>query len=168
MIPISVYLLLLAQLLYISYVDIKTRKISNLWPLLNYLIFFVLLYIYPEQYKISWEVFIYPTVFIFVCFALFVLKIMGAGDTKYLSSLFVLVPLLNQDVVFINLAYATLFVGVVLFLYNTINNFNKIKSAIILRNVHLVKSVYGKNKFAYTPVICISWLLFGIWIWRNS
>lgn len=167
MIPLSIYIIILLQLLFISYVDIKTRKISNIWPIVNYLMFIVCLLLLPDVYKLTWEVFIYPAVFILVGFLLFVLKIMGAGDTKYLSSFFVLVPLESQDLVFIQLAYSTLVVGVILFAYNTFMNFNKIKSALILKNVQLIKTVYGK-KFAYTPVICVSWIVMGVVIWRNS
>lgn len=167
MVPTVIYFIILIQLLFISYVDVKTRKISNIWPIINIILFIFCLFIFPDIYKASWEVFIYPVVFILVGFVLFVLKIMGAGDTKYLSSFFLLVPLGGQDIMFIQLAYSTLVVGVILFAYNSIVNFKKIKSAIVLKNVQLIKNAYGK-KFAFTPVICISWFMMGILIWRNS
>ena len=167
MVPIPIYFIILIQLLFISYIDVKIRKISNIWPIVNIILFILCLFIFPDSYKANWEVFIYPVVFILVGFVLFVLKIMGAGDTKYLSTFFLLVPLQGQDIMFIQLAYSTLVVGIVLFAYNSIVNFKKIKSAVILKNIQLIKSAYGK-KFAFTPVICVSWFMMGVVIWRNS
>lgn len=166
MIPLPLYFYILLQLLYISYIDFKTRKISNIWIIANILTFIIVQFIFPNEYSFSMDAFYFTLAFLFVGLLLFALKIMGAGDTKYLASFFLLVPISMQDTVFIKLAYSTLVVGIVLFAYNTLWNLRKIRSALILMNVDLIKDVYGR-KFAYSPVILLTWIWIGIVLWQN-
>ena len=51
MMSLPIYVFLLVQLLAVSYIDLRQRKISNIWPILNICLFIALLFLFPEQYK---------------------------------------------------------------------------------------------------------------------
>ena len=102
----------------------------------------------------------WPLGFLFVGFLLFTLKIMGGGDSKFLFSFFLIVPEKLQDAYFLNLIYATIVVGLLMLIFNTVKNFDKLKLAYVYKNIRYVKDVYG-TKFAYAPIIALSWILLG-------
>lgn len=163
MIPQSVYLFLLIELIAVSYLDILSRKISNLWPILNITLFFIILFIIPQSYAFEFRQFFFSIVFLIVGFVLFLLKVMGPGDTKFLFSLFLIIPVSFHDSAFVCLLYSTIMVGGSLFIVNTIQNFEKLSLSFKIRDIGIIKKVYGK-KFSYAPVILISWIWFG---WEN-
>ena len=94
---------------------------------------------------------------------LFVLNIMGGGDSKYLSSLYLLVPLDFQESTFHYLLYATILVGSTLLLFNLLKNFDIIVVYSRTKDIAGIKRIFGK-KFTYAPVIFIAWMWFG---WQN-
>lgn len=161
--PIMVFIFLSIQLLFVAYVDFKTSKISNVWLLINSIFFCVLTLVYPQIYTWNLNVMIFPIVFLLVGFALFALNIMGGGDSKYLSSLYLLIPLSFQEIVFLYLLYTTIIVGSSLLLFNTLKNFDKIVILVRIGDVKGIKKIFGK-KFTYAPVIFIAWMWFG---WQN-
>lgn len=163
--PIPLFIYLLIQLLGVSFIDIKYRKISNYWSLLNIALFLVCVFVFPDLYKFSLSTFFYPLVFLGVGFLLFAMKIMGGGDSKYLFSFFLLVPESFHEPFMVKLLYSTAVIGFSLLIYNTIQNFDKIFFSIRIMDVKGIKSAYG-TKFAYAPVITISWIAFG-WEVRN-
>lgn len=148
------------ELAIASYIDIKYRKISNYWSLLNIVLFFACLLVFPSLYSFTFSTFFYPLVFLGVGFILFTLKIMGGGDSKFLFSFFLLVPEAYHELFFLKLIYSTIAIGLYLLIYNTTKNFDRLVSAIRIMNVQSIKSVYG-TKFAYAPVIAISWVAFS-------
>jgi prepilin peptidase CpaA len=151
---------------FVSYIDIRYRKISNYWSLLNIVLYLSLLFVFPSLYRFNFVTFFYPAVFLGVGFFLFILKIMGGGDSKYLFSFFLLVPEFYHELFFMKLVYSTIAIGLYLLIYNTIRNFDKLTNAIRIMDVNGIKGVYG-TKFAYAPVIAISWIAFG-WEIRNQ
>jgi prepilin peptidase CpaA len=157
---LALFIFLALELLFVSYIDIRYRKISNYWSLLNIVLFFLCLFVYPQLYKFNFVTFFYPTVFLGVGFALFTLKIMGGGDSKFLFSFFLLVPEVYHEVFFLKLIYSTIAIGLYLLIYNSIKNFDKLCMSIKLKDIKGIKSLYG-TKFAYAPVIAISWVTFG-------
>tara|TARA_R110002072_G_scaffold288917_1_gene455596 strand:+ start:288035 stop:288541 length:507 start_codon:yes stop_codon:yes gene_type:complete len=159
--PIAVYLFLLIQLLVVSYVDIRKKIIANYWAIINLIFFIIALFLFRDTYVIAWKTFLYPFAFLFVGFALYALKIMGAGDSKYLFSFFFLIPNGYQEDFFVILAYSTVIVGFSLLIMNTIKNFDIIISAIRWKNLRYIKEAYG-TKFSYAPVIAVAWIWFGI------
>ncbi|MDC1173765.1 hypothetical protein OAT67_00085 [Bacteriovoracaceae bacterium] len=159
--PIAVYLFLLIQLLVVSYVDIRKKIIANYWAIINLVFFIIALFLFRDTYVIGWKTFLYPFAFLFVGFALYALKIMGAGDSKYLFSFFFLIPNGYQEDFFVILAYSTVIVGFSLLIMNTIKNFDIIISAIRWKNLRYIKEAYG-TKFSYAPVIAVAWIWFGI------
>ena len=160
MVFLSVYLFLFCQLIFVGWVDYQTKKVSNYWFLINLSFYVLFLCFFPQGYPFSWETFFYPFVFLLVGFGLFCAKIMGAGDTKYLFSFFLLIPVKFHESFFLLLLYSTMAIGFALFFYNTFKNIDKIRTAFMLKDISLIKGVYGK-KFAYTPVIAVTWVLFG-------
>ena len=163
MLPLVVYIFIAIQLLFVAYIDFKTQKISNMWMLINFLFFCLLTFVFPGVYIWSIQVFIFPLAFLFVGFGLFMLHIMGGGDSKYLSSLYLLVPLQFQETTFVYLLYATILVGSTLLLFNILKNFDIIIIHLRMRDIAGIKKIFGK-KFTYAPVIFIAWMWFG---WQN-
>jgi prepilin peptidase CpaA len=161
--PIVVYIFIAIQLLVVAYIDFKTKKISNMWMLINFLFFCLLTLVFPTIYTWSFSAFFFPMAFIFVGILLFMMNIMGGGDSKYLSSLYLLVPVNFQETTFIYLLYATVLVGSTLLVFNTLKNFDTIVVYFKTRDIAGIRRIFGK-KFTYAPVIFIAWMWFG---WQN-
>ncbi len=163
MLPIVVFIFISIQLLVVAYVDFKTTKISNVWLLINFIFFCVLSLIFPEVYTWSVQTLLFPLAFVFVGFLLFILNIMGGGDSKYLSSLYLLIPIGHQEAALVYLLYTTVIVGSSLLLFSALKNFDSIIVLIRTGDISGIKRIFGK-KFTYAPVIFIAWMWFG---WKN-
>ena len=163
MIPLPIYLFILIELAVVSYGDIRTNKIPNMWSILNLIAFIALLFVAPELYKFKLETFAFSAAFLAVGFVLFLLKIMGGGDSKYLFSLFLLVPLNLHEKVFYYLLLSTVIIGGFLLIQNTLKNFKPIWKAVLDGNTRRVKSFFG-TKFSYAPVILVTWIWIGFTI----
>ena len=163
MLPIMVFVFLAIQLLVVAYVDFKTRKISNMWLLINGIFFLVLTFVYPQNYAWSFNVLLFPASFLIVGFGLFALNIMGGGDSKYLSSLYLLIPLKFQEIVLLYLLYTTVIIGSSLLLFNALKNLDRIVLLMKIGDARGIRKIFGK-KFTYAPVIFIAWMWFG---WQN-
>ena len=163
MLPLVVYIFLCVQLLVVAYIDFKFRKISNHWILINFIFFCLLTWVFPDLYVWSLKTMIIPLAFLLVGFALFALNIMGGGDSKYLSSFYLLIPVGFQDSVFLYLLYTTIIIGSSLLLFNLLKNFDMILLFVGTKNISGIKKIFGK-KFTYAPVIFVAWVWFG---WQN-
>ena len=86
MLPIMVFIFLAIQLLVVAYVDFKTRKISNMWLLINGIFFLVLTFVYPQNYAWSFNVLLFPASFLIVGFGLFALHWNCTSNNKLQSS----------------------------------------------------------------------------------
>jgi prepilin peptidase CpaA len=158
--PLSIYLFLLIELLIVGYLDFNNKKIYNYWHVLNIIAFVIFLIIFPSEYRFIIPTFIYSLVFLVVGFGLFMLKIMGAGDSKFLFSFFLLVPLPYHDEVFLYLLYSTVFVGSGMLISTVLHNYKDIKYAIIVKDLKSIKRIFGR-KFPFAPLILLSWILLG-------
>ena len=163
MIPMVVFIFLSIQLLVVAYIDFKTRKISNVWILINFIFFCVLTFLFPKIYVWNISALLFPLAFLFVGFTLFLMNIMGGGDSKYLFSFYLLVPLGFQEGVFLYLLYTTVIVGSSLLLFNALKNFDRIALMFRVGDLAGIKKIFGQ-KFTYAPVIFIAWMWFG---WQN-
>jgi prepilin peptidase CpaA len=94
------------------------------------------------------------------------MKIMGGGDSKFLASFFLITPLALQDQVFYFLLISTVIVGVIFLVKNIIQNRVKLMEFIRDKNIIGVKSCFG-TKFAYAPVILITWILIGVSLFQK-
>lgn len=160
MIPWPIYIFILIELCIVAYLDLKYRKIRNIWIFLNIVISIVLFIIFPSLYLFKIESFQFSIVFIFVGFMLYMMKIMGGGDSKFLSSIFLIIPLDLQDGAFSALLISTICVGFIVFVRNFVSNFPKIVESFRNSDLAGVKSCFG-TKFAFAPVILIAWLWVG-------
>lgn len=154
------YYLLLIELSYVSYLDIRIQKIHNFWSLIHLILFFVLLYFYPQQYSLSFGSLIYSMAFLVVGFVLFALKIMGGGDSKFLASFFLLVPASFQLEMLNHLLLSTVLIGGFLLLTNMAKNFEKIVSHLKIGYIKGIKQFFG-TKFSFAPVILLAWIWIG-------
>ncbi len=161
MIPWPVYLFILIELIVVSYGDIRTNKIPNLWSFLNLGAFATLLVVAPQYYSLEPQTFMYSGAFLFVGFILFLLNIMGGGDSKFLFTFFLLVPMPLQDRVFYYLLLSTVLIGTFLLIQNTLGNWNTLVNALKIKDIKTVKSCFG-TKFSYAPVILVAWLWMGL------
>jgi prepilin peptidase CpaA len=160
MISIPLFLFILIELIFVSYGDVKYRKIPNLWVLLNLLIAAILFILFPSTYEFRIEAFQFTIVFIFVGFVLFLLKVMGGGDSKFLASFFLLIPLASQDIVFSYLLVSTVIIGCIFFINSIFKNYEEIYKSIRDGDSEGVKKCFG-TKFAFAPVILVTWILTG-------
>lgn len=159
-----IYFLILAELIVVSWIDIKIKKISNLWFLFN-LILSLSLHIFNSlDYPFEWAALIYPVGWILVGFGLFVLGIMGAGDSKFLASLFLVIPPTHQFQMFEKIMYSTLVVGSVLLTLKIAKDFNKIKAYALSSYWKGLKESM-RSSFSFAPVILLAWILFGVEKW---
>lgn len=157
-----VYIFLFIELTLVSYLDVKYRKIKNIWSLLNVLVAIILFILYPNNYPLTIEMFQFAMVFIVVGFGLFMLKIMGGGDSKFLATFFLLIPLDFQEIVFYYLLIFTIIIGVIKFFHSIIVNYSTLLEGFQTKNITMIKSCFG-SKFAYAPVIFLTWIWIG-WI----
>ncbi len=158
--PLTLFIFLSIELLIISYIDLKERKISNYWSILNLLAFLICLFVYPNIYEFSLNTFFYPFAWLFVGFFLFALKVMGGGDSKFLFSFFLMIPENFHEPFLMKLIYSTVVVGLFLLIFNTIRKFDILSVAVMTKDTSQIKRVYG-TKFSFAPVIALSWMIFG-------
>jgi len=158
------FLLILAQLLIVSWIDIRTKKISNLWVPANIAIALIFYFLFPSSFPFSWQLFYFPLGFIVGGFLLFLVGIMGAGDSKYLAGFFLLVPVDLHFIFFTKLIIATMVVGAVLLANSIIKNFSQIRSFLWAQYWQGLRNII-KSNFSYAPVILLAWLILGVQIW---
>jgi prepilin peptidase CpaA len=160
MFPLALFIFLTIELILISYIDIKYKKIYNAWSILNIVSFILCLLIYPSLFEFSLNTFFYPLAWLFVGFILFALKVMGGGDSKFLFSFFLMLPEAFHEPFLMKLIYSTVIVGLCLLIFNTFKKFDNLKVAFLTRDISGIKKIYG-TKFSFAPVIALSWMIFG-------
>ncbi len=162
---LSFYGLVLLELFIVAWVDIRSRRISNGWALANICIAPVLYFIAAPFYPLSWEALIFPLGFIVIGFLLYLLKIMGAGDSKFLASLFLLVPLEYHLPLFEKLVVSTAITGALLIIYRSFLNRGSLRAYVLTGQWAGVRQVL-RSRFSYAPVIALAWILWGLNLWK--
>ena len=160
---VALYSVLLAELLIVSFIDIRTKKISNLWSMFHIALFIGLQVSSREWPEITH--FIFPLGMIVVGFILFLFHIMGAGDSKYLASIFLLTPTPLHMPFMEKLLTVTIFVGTILLTMKFVKSAAKIKAYLMTFYIKGLKAEIN-SRFSYAPVILVSWILFGIALWQ--
>lgn len=148
-----------------GWIDLKTEKISNKWVMLNIVLSVVLHLAFMEYYPFSLELFLFPSGFIGIGFILYLMNVMGAGDSKFLASLFLIIPLEFHLMFFEKLVFSTVATGAILLTFRIIKNSSTLKTYYISRYWPGIKETL-KSRFSYAPVICVAWILLGINIWK--
>lgn len=160
MIPLPIYVFVLIELVAVSYGDVKTNKIPNYWSILNLALFLVLLGVAPNHYHFVPETFLFSGVFLAVGFILFLLNIMGGGDSKFLFTFFLLLPVSIHEETFYYLLLSTVFIGSFFFLSNALKNRKVLWRAFLTSDIRAVKNCFG-TKFSFAPVILVAWIWLG-------
>jgi prepilin peptidase CpaA len=158
-------MVVLIELLLVSAIDLKKKKISNLWFALNLVMAMVFHFTMKDVYPFGWENLIFPLGWIAGGFLLFLLNIMGAGDSKYLASLFLMVPAQFHLQLFGNIISSTIIVGIILVIMTIIKNFKKLKAYTLSSYWSGIRDTI-KSRFSYAPVILLAWMLFGVTQWH--
>lgn len=160
LIPAWVYWLLTLELACVSWGDVRSQKIPNAWSILNIVLFLALLVIHPEVYPLHWSMFAYSLVFLVVGFGLFLMRIMGGGDSKFLCTFFLLIPSALQPDALIRLLISTLLIGSFMLLTNVVKHHEKIINAVKIRHMAGIRECFG-TKFSFAPVVLLAWLWLG-------
>lgn len=159
-----VFSFVLLELLTVAWIDFKTEKISNKWIMVN-TIAAILLHIFAQPlYPFSWEVLIFPVGFIVVGFFLYLLNVMGAGDSKFLASLFLIIPLEFHMPFFEKLVISSIAVGAILFSYRIYKNGAELKAYFVGHYWEGIRKTL-QSRFSYAPVIFLAWIILGFKIW---
>ena len=168
MIPMPLYFFLLFELLIITYLDIRYRKIPNQYIILNIILYFFFISIFKGHYSFTFGHYIYSIMFIALGFIFFLhpLKIMAGGDSKLLASLFLLVPTYFQDLFLLNLLWVTILVTSFFIILNIFENLSNIIEHIRRKNYSKIYA-FGM-KIPFTPVILLSWGWLGIEIYGKN
>lgn len=155
---------LACELLIVALLDLKNGKISNLWPLLNIGLFMIFLVVWPAQYQWDWTRLIFPVGFIVIGFILFLMDIMGAGDSKFLASLFLLIPAEYHFSYAEKLLLVTIIVGSLLLIRTIFINRKKINAYFLSHHWRAIAALV-RSRFSYAPVMFLAWMLFGGEMW---
>lgn len=156
----TIFLFLLIELIFVTIGDIKYRKIRNIWSILNLVMAVIFFITLPGEYPFRFEAFQFTIVFFAVGFLLFILKIMGGGDSKFLATFFLLIPLRLQEAYFYYLLIGTIIVGIIFFIRNIVKNRELLMKSFKESDIQGVKNCFG-TKFAYAPVILMAWIFLG-------
>lgn len=159
-----IFSLLTIQLLVVSWLDIKYHKISNRWVLLNLLIAPLLYVALPAIYVFHWETLLFPVGFIVVGFVFFLMGIMGAGDSKYIASLFLLLPVELHMLFFEGLLAATMIVGTIMLSFTVFKKHRELRAFLLAQYWQGFKDII-KSRFSYAPVILLAWIYLGVRQW---
>lgn len=159
---ITLFYLIACQLIIVSIIDLKIKKISNYWTLVNILVA-VSFYLLGDV-SFEWKVLIFPLGSIIIGFVLFLLRIMGAGDSKYLASLFLVLPWTYQQKYLENVLLSTILVGGILLITKVALRFSRIKGYALSFHIKGVLQEI-RSHFSYAPVLLLAWLLLGKELW---
>ena len=160
----GIYILVFIQLLIVAVLDFKTQKISNYWILLNLGASIIFHVFFEHLYPLSWETLIFPILFIGIGFFLYLFSIMGAGDSKFLASLFLMIPLEYHMILFEKIILSTLVTGFIILFMKMIFHRKILLAYLLSRHWGGIKEVI-KSRFSYAPVLAVAWILLGGEVW---
>jgi prepilin peptidase CpaA len=159
-----VFLLILLQLIVVSWLDLKHGKIRNYWLLLNLILVPVFYLLMPQLYNLNWSALIFPGLMLMAGFLLYTLNIMGAGDSKYLAALFLLIPVELHWAFMEKLIVSTLAVALLLLSFKLFSRFSEIKAYLVSHHWEGIVRIV-RSRFSFAPVILLAWIIFGIEKW---
>lgn len=160
-----VFIVVMIELLFVGWIDFKTKKISNYWVILNVILSIGLYMMASDVYHLSLNILIFPLGFIVAGFILFLLNIMGAGDSKFLASLFLLTPSGYQIILFEKILVSTIVTGALLLSFSFVRNRKVLIAFMTNRHWRGIRDII-KSRFSYAPVISVAWLLLGRDLWK--
>ena len=164
----ALYLLILIQLFWVSLIDIKHKKISNQWIYFNLALTAILWIAFPDNYAVTGQKLLYSLTFFAVGFVLYLIKIIGAGDSKYLASLYLVIPINWCELALYSLFLSTLIIGGFVFFTTVVKKYDQLWPSFMARDYAQVAKLLN-NRFSYAPVILVSWVLLGVLVfWKTT
>lgn len=164
MISKMIYIFILVELVVVGIIDIRSKKISNIWSIFHIALAVVFYFSFDYLFPFSWEIFIFPGIFLLGGFFLFLIEIMGAGDSKYLATFFLLIPIEYQLLFFEKLILSTIIIGLLFFCIKVFRT-RKIISAYLINGYWMgIKNII-KSRFSFAPVIFLAWIFLGLEVW---
>ncbi|MCB9060335.1 MAG: prepilin peptidase [Halobacteriovoraceae bacterium] len=160
-IPGTVFVILCIELLIIAYLDFRYKTIKNIWVFVNIFFGIVFFLSWPEYYFFQLNTFFFSATIFGVGLVFFKLKIMSAGDTKLLMTLFPLIPIDLQESYFITLLFGTVIIGGSVLFINIVKNYKSLFEILVTRNFTHMRDFLG-SKFSFAPVVFIAWIVFGL------
>lgn len=160
-----VFGVILLELMIVGWVDFRRAKISNNWILVNVVLSILSHLFLRPLYPLGLEVLIFPVGFVIFGFCLFLMGIMGAGDSKFLASLFLIVPLEYHMIFFERLVLTTIVMGLCLVVIRTIKNRTTIRAYLVSQYWSGIRSIF-RSSFSYAPVIFMAWIFTGLTVWK--
>lgn len=159
-----IFAVVLAELFIVAWVDVKTKLIKNYWHLINLSLALICYLLLPEYYQFTWEILLFPAGYILLGFFFFFVGIMGAGDSKFLAGLNLLIPLQYQLPYLESLILATILVGAILLVRKIFKTHRELKA---YAWSGYFKGILGiiKSEFSYAPVMLLAWIHLGVQIW---
>jgi prepilin peptidase CpaA len=161
MISPGIYTLLLIELLLVAWIDLQTKKISNYWSIANFFVGVFLVLLLPLNHPFSIELLYFPVGFVVIGFCLFLAGIMGAGDSKFIATFFLMIPVGLHLPFFEKLLISTILVGALLLLFRVSTNFSTFRAYLISRHFRGIRELV-RSRFSYAPVILLAWVLTGL------
>jgi prepilin peptidase CpaA len=161
---IWIFVLVLIQLTIVAWIDLKRKTISNRWHFLNLVMAMGLYAWNVDPFLFKWQVLLLPLGYVLFGFLMFLVGIMGAGDSKYLASLNLIIPLEFHLPFFESLLTCTIFLGTGIFLFRVFRDRQRLYAYVWARHWQGIKEAI-KSEFSYAPVFFLAWMLLGAKIW---
>jgi prepilin peptidase CpaA len=150
-----IFTLVSLELIVVSIIDFKKKIISNWWSIFHLVLFLISNIFFKSELSIG--LFFYPFAFLIIGFVLFLLKIMGAGDSKFLASLSLVLPVKFHPQFLESLLYATILVGFILLMLRLKMDYTKLRAYFLSRYWRGITQAI-KSEFSYAPVIFLAWI----------
>ena len=160
-----VYFIMICELLWVGRIDLKSKKISNSWGLIHILLAMVLYLSKFNPYVFSWEICILPLFVLFIGFLLYLVEVMGAGDSKFLASFLLIIPINFQLIFLEKLVLSTILTGGILLTFRLVKSWPHVKALLMSRHWKGIRDIMS-SRFSYAPVILLGWILFGLEVWK--
>jgi prepilin peptidase CpaA len=154
------FLSLSALLVVVALIDLRTRRISNYWNLMNLLALGAFSTLWGEFYSWDWRLLLLPLGFVVVGFLLFLAGIMGAGDSKFLATFSLALPLSLHADFLEALITVTVLVGALLLTLRLVTQFGQVKAYLIGLHWQGLRELF-RTQNSFAPVILLGWLLLG-------
>lgn len=156
-----VFCILLLELIIVAILDFHTKKIKNVWSLIN-IVISVIFFVFLDSHILTMNTLLYPVSIFIIGYILFSLKIMGGGDVKFLSTFFLMIPLKFHENFLYILLLSIISTSVILIILKCLRNYKQVIDAIFKKRIDLILEIIFKKSWnVFAPLICLSWIMFG-------
>ena len=141
--PIELFFFLLIELAAVAWIDLKYRKISNLWSVMNLVIFLLIYFLYDGRLTFEFQQLYYPIVFLLLVL-LFTLSGLWVGIQSFWCQFIYCYLFFFHENFLFALLYVTIFIGLTQLAYNTYVGRGLLYQFIQTKNVSFKKMLRQK------------------------